>query len=256
MGLAQFAREYRTVRRAEGWGSSDGEYYRALPYRDLTGRFPGIWRIRTRSYETFLSEVVEPLEANGRLRVVDLGAGSGWLSHRLAQRGHWVVAVDVLDDALDGLGAVRHFADFQPLQAEFDRLPLRSEQADLAVFNASFHYSTNYGATLREALRVLRPRGTLVILDSPMYSDPTSGARMVAERRARFLMTYGFASDALPSEHFLTPRRLESLASELRIEWQLHQPVLDVRSAIARTIGGIRARREPARFPVVVGRRA
>jgi hypothetical protein len=77
---------------------------------------------------------------------------------------------------------------------------------------------------------------------------------MVQERRARFLATYGFASDALPSEHFLTPARLQQLGSELGLEWQVHRPGLDWRSAVSRTVGGIRARREPAHFPVIVGR--
>src|SRR5438105_237704 len=112
MALAQFAREYRTVRRAEGWGSDDPAYYRALPYRDLSGRYADIWRIRARSYNTFLERVLEPLERarGGRLRILDLGAGSGWLAHRLTQRGHRVVAIDLLEDPLDGLGAVRHYA--------------------------------------------------------------------------------------------------------------------------------------------------
>jgi SAM-dependent methyltransferase len=256
MALAQFAREYRTIRRDEGWGSHDPAYYRALPYRDLTGRFRGIWRIRARSFDTLIDQVIAPLERQTPLRVLDLGAGSGWLSQRLAQRGHWVVAVDLLDDVLDGLGAARHYAcDFQPLLAEFDRLPLAAEQADVVVFNASLHYSSDYALTLGESLRVLRTGGTLVILDSPMYFDPTSGARMVQERRSQFLARYGFASDALSSEHFLTPARLEMLAGRLRISWQVHQPALDWRSAFGRRLGGVRARREPAYFPVIVGRR-
>jgi SAM-dependent methyltransferase len=257
MALAQFAHEYRTVRRAEGWGSHDGAYYRALPYHDLTGRFPGIWRIRARSYDTLVRQVIEPLEYSlgANLELLDLGAGCGWLAHRLSLRGHRVAAIDLLDDPLDGLGATRHYAtDLRPVLAEFDHLPLGAGLVDAVVFNASFHYSTDYAATLREALRVLRPRGTLVILDSPMYSDPTSGQRMVQERQARFLAAYGFASDALPSEHFLTPARLASLASSLGLIWQVHQPGLDWRSALGRAVGGIRARREPARFPVIVGR--
>ena len=36
-------------------------------------------------------------------------AGSGWLAYRLALRGHSVIAVDLLDDALDGLGAKKHY---------------------------------------------------------------------------------------------------------------------------------------------------
>ena len=77
---------------------------------------------------------------------------------------------------------------------------------------------------------------------------------MVRERQQRFLATYGFASDALPSEHYLTLARLRSLASDLGLVWQVHTPGLDWRSAVDRTIGGLRARREPARFPVIVGR--
>src|SRR5579859_19790 len=288
MSLARFACEYRTVRRAEGWGSQDGAYYRALPFQDLTGRFPGIWRIRARSYQTFITRVLEPLEherpssagngdlsrsprrgnsANGvpnrcaeqtarrSLSILDIGAGCGWLAFRLAERGHHVIAIDLLDDPLDGLGATRHYpTNFAAVRAEYDRLPLGRAQIDLAVFNASLHYSTDYTATLRETLRVLREQGTLVILDSPTYHDPTSGARMVQERRERFLATYGFASDALPSEHFLTLARLDALAADLGLAWQLHSPGLDFRSALGRAIGGLRARREPARFPVIVGR--
>jgi len=256
MAVAQFTREYTTVRRAEGWGSADRAYYQALPFADLTGRFTRIWRIRAKSYATFVSYVLEPLERLRTLRILDLGAGNGWLSNRLALRGHSVVPIDLLDDPLDGLGAARHYAvPLTPLLAEFDHLPLADQRVDLAVFNASLHYSTDYARTLAEALRVLQPRGTLVILDTPMYTEPTSGARMVQERQSRFLATYGFASDALPSEHFLTPARLHELAAQLKLSWQLYQPVLDWRSELGRTVGGIRARREPARFPVIVGTR-
>jgi len=34
----RFLEEYRQIRYAEGRGSDDAAYYRALPYRDLTGR--------------------------------------------------------------------------------------------------------------------------------------------------------------------------------------------------------------------------
>jgi SAM-dependent methyltransferase len=167
-----------------------------------------------------------------------------------------VTAIDLSDDPFDGLGAARHYnTPFKTLLAEFDHLPLADKSVDLAIFNASLHYSTNYVRTLQEALRVLQPHGTLVMLDSPMYTDPSSGTRMVQERQNRFMATYGFASDALPSEHFLTPARLKELGQELNLTWQTHQPVLDWRSKLGRTLGGLRARREPARFPVIVGTR-
>jgi SAM-dependent methyltransferase len=171
-----------------------------------------------------------------------------------------VVAIDLQDDPLDGLGALRNYSrgtthHALAVLAAFDRLPLPPDVADLVIFNASLHYSTDYAVTITESLRVLRAQGTLVILDSPMYVDPTSGKRMVEERRARFLAQYGFASDALHSEHFLTPARLDALASELHLSWRIYRPVLDWRSELGRKLGGLRARREPAHFPVIVGTR-
>jgi SAM-dependent methyltransferase len=262
MALAQFVREYRTVRHAEGWGSADPAYYRALPYRDLTGRFGGIWRIRARSYNTFLAKVLQPLEgryAGAALNALDVGAGSGWLGYRLARRGHRVIALDILDDPLDGLRATHHYpasATPRPVLADFDHLPLPAACVDLAIFNASLHYSTDYCRTLAEALRVLVPGGTLVILDSPVYSTPSSGLRMVQEREARFLARYGFASNALRCENFLTPTRLWDVAASLGVRWQTYLPRLDPWMTLTRAVSGVRAGREPARLPVIVGTRA
>jgi SAM-dependent methyltransferase len=257
MALARFAREYRAIRRAEGWGSDDPAYYQALPFRDTTARFAEIWRIRARSYETFLEHVLHPLELTGkRLRVADLGAGNGWLAYRLACRGHAPIAVDLLDDSRDGLGALRRYTrgEVAAVRADFDELPFQSNWLDLVIFNASLHYATDYARTLRESLRVLQAGGTLVILDSPMYTDPRSGARMVREREARFTRTHGFASNALPSEHYLTPERLERLARELGLVLAIHNPHLAWPVSIRRRLNGLRARRQPARFPVIVGR--
>jgi ubiquinone/menaquinone biosynthesis C-methylase UbiE len=203
----------------------------------------------------FTRQVLERLEReSGALKTVDLGAGNGWLSYRLSQRGHVAIAVDLLHDPLDGLGALRKYTcQVKALVAHFDRLPLAEASVDLAIFNASLHYSTDYATTVKEGMRVLRPRGTLVILDSPMYSKAHSGERMVREREARFLRRYGFASSALPSQHYLTPDRLDSIADHVGIRWQIYAPALDARTRITRAFGGLRARREPARFPVIVG---
>ncbi|HEY3063859.1 MAG TPA: methyltransferase domain-containing protein [Chloroflexota bacterium] len=248
---AQFEREYHTVRDAEGWGSDDPAYYRALPWHDRSGRFTDLWRIRATSYQAFLTEVLSPLGAS--LNIVDLGAGSGWLSYRLAQRGHQVAAVDVQTDARDGLGAWRHYdASFMPIQAEFDRLPLAEGQVDVVVYNGSLHYSTDYGTTLQEALRVLKPSGVIAVLDSPMYPACASGAAMVDERRARFQHTYGFSSDALASEHYLTPGRL----AQLGLRWRVITPFRGWRWAVRPWWARLRGRRTPADFPVLAGSRA
>ena len=253
----QFLDEYATIRRAEGRGSDDPAYYRALPFDDRTARHRRDWRIRAKSYRVFVDRVLRPLEARlGRpLKILDLGAGNGWLSARLAQRGHRVAAIDLQTNAFDGLGAHVHYdIDFLPLQAEFDRLPFAKDQFDLALFNASFHYTTDYAVTLREGLRVVKPEGEVVLLDSPVYRDGSSGAAMVREREATFERAYGFASNAIPCENYLTDDRLEALAASLDLRWQIHAPFYGWRWAARPWIAKLRRRREPARFLIVAGR--
>ena len=254
--FAQFIQEYETVRRAEGRGSTDPAYYRALPFRDLSGGRPADWQFRARSFDTLVQQVLTPLEqATGRpLRIVDLGAGNGWLSYQLAWRGHHLAAVDLAANAIDGLGAhVYYDAFFTPVQAEFDSLPFAGNQADLVIFNASLHYTPDYETTLREVFRVVNISGRVAVVDTPVYHDAASGAQMVQEREAEYRQRYGFPSNAIAAENYLTYGRLASLAQTLKIEWRFHWPIAPWRWRLRRWRARLRGRREPAQFPIVVG---
>ncbi len=254
----QFIQEYQAVRIAEGRGSLDPAYYRELPYHDLTGQFASDWKIRAQSFRRFLDEIVIPLEkkAHRKLKILDLGAGNGWLSYRLARRGHYPVAVDLQIGSVDGLGAHIHYdASFLPIQADFNHLPFSHRQADLVIFNASFHYSTDYEASLLEAMRILLPEGQVVILDSPIYEDSRSGAEMVREREARFQERYGFASNAIPSENFLTYQRLDQLTQSTGLNWRMLNVFYGLTWAMRPIRARLAGRREPAQFLIAVGQK-
>jgi ubiquinone/menaquinone biosynthesis C-methylase UbiE/uncharacterized protein YbaR (Trm112 family) len=251
----QFIQEYETVRQAEGRGSPSAAYYQALPYQDLTRRMSAAWHIRAASFDVFRDKVLAHLEqAAGRpLGILDLGAGSAWLSNRLAMRGHRVAAVDLTTNDFDGLGCHRYYeTTFVPVQAEFDHLPFLDHSVDLVLFNASLHYATGYETTLRESLRVLAPAGRLVILDTPFYQDKTSGEKMVAERQAQFSRKYGFPSNALASENFLTYRRLADLAKSLDLRCQVLTPFYGIGWVLRPWKARLLGRREPAKFHLVV----
>lgn len=253
--LAQFMHDYATVRHGEGRGTPDSTYYRALPFNDLSGRFTADWKIRAASFRALADGLLPRLATSlGRsLVALDVGAGCGWLAYRLAQRGHRVAAIDLQTNSEDGLGAYVHYdAAFVPIQAEFDRLPFAAGLVDLLIFNAALHYSTDYVVTLREALRVVRPGGSLVILDSPLYRHASSGQAMVGEREATFTRRFGFPSNALASEHYLTPARLHDLAVALRVHWQMSFPSHGPRFALRRWKTALLGRREAARFPLIV----
>ncbi len=255
--FSRFIRDYETVRRAEGRGSHDKAYYANLPYRDLSGRMSADWRIRAKSFDAFLKHVIVPMEKNTKrpLQILDLGAGNGWLSNRLALRGHHAAAIDLTVNDFDGLGCYRFYdSKFLPVQAEFDYLPFFKNSADVILFNASLHYSTNIEQTLRETLRVLNQSSLLAIIDSPVYRDASSGEQMVSERETQFAKQYGFASNNLPSENYLTYTRLSELADKMQVQWKIITPFYSLQWSIRPWIAKLLHRREPAKFHVIVGK--
>jgi len=254
---ARFVRDYEAIRQAEGRGGPSADFYRALPFKDLSGRHSADWKIRARSFNVLvkvLTRLQNPLERS--LKILDLGAGNGWLSNRLSAQGDRVIAVDLSLNEQDGLGAWKYYEQsFTPVQAEFNHLPVMDRFADAVIFNASFHYSENYAETLKEGLRVLSPAGLIVIMDSPVYRRGASGVKMVEEREAEFKEKYGFASDNLQSENYLTYTRLKELAQELNLTWKRATPFYGLRWIVRPLIAKILFRREPAKFHLIVGRK-
>jgi SAM-dependent methyltransferase len=253
--FAPFLADYTRIRQAEQRGSDDPAYYLGLPDCPPDHPIAPQWALRRRTFAAFTRRILPRLGSG--LRVVDLGAGVGWLSHRLAQLGHHPMAVDLTTDDRDGLGAGRHYRPAWPrVQADFDRLPLAAEAADLVIFNASLHYSTDYEVTLAEALRVLTPGGTVAVLESPIYRRPESGHRMVEERRADFARRYGTRSEALPSRDYLTWQGIEDLGSRLGIHSQAVTPWYGWRWAIRPWTARLRRRREPSRFAILLAKKS
>ena len=223
----RFAEDYLRIRRAEGRGSEDPEYYFALPFRDLSGALDAQWAMRGRTYRYFERKILLPMECGRPLDLLDVGAGCGWLSYRLALRGHHAIAVDLLVDNQEGLGAARHYlnrTNFARFNADFDTLPFANAQFDAVIFNASVHYSSNYLTTLSEAKRCLRPGGRIVILDSPVYKLREHGEMMRRERRQEFAARYGTESDHVGSVEYLDQSAIDELARRLRIRWRIHKP--------------------------------
>jgi ubiquinone/menaquinone biosynthesis C-methylase UbiE len=253
--IEEFLADYTRVRLAEGRGSDDPAFYRQLPRCPDNHPIAWQWSIKRRTFQCLRTRVLPSDGAS--LLVLDVGAGTGWLSHQLALLGHRPCALDVSVDDQDGLQAARHFEPSWPrIQAEFDFLPLADASMDLIIFNASLHYSTDYVVSLRESLRVLRPGGRVVILETPVYRHEASGRQMVAVRRAQFLQRFGTRSDSMASEEYLTWARVEMLSSALALNTVTRWPRYGVRWALRPWLARLRRAREPSRFPILIARRA
>jgi SAM-dependent methyltransferase len=259
----RFMEDYEFIRASEGRGSTNADYYLALPYRDLSGLHRSQWSLRARTFRYIERKIVPRITTltHNRLRILDLGAGNGWMSYRFASQGHRPVAVDLLTNDQDGLGAAEHYKKrlgvlFPRFQAELDNLPFDDNQFDLVIFNSSFHYSENYEKSFSEGLRCARKNGLVLIADTPWYGDELSGLKMLEERRALFIKRYGFPSDELRSLEYLTDHRLEEMEKWFGIRWQTYEPYYGIRWQMRPLLARLRGTRQPSRFRIYAAKAA
>lgn len=255
--LARFRAEYGAHRAAEGRGAGGTAELLALPYL-ATGPTAAQWAIRSRTYDAFAARVLRPMAraADRPLRILDLGAGNGWLCYRAALLGHEATAMDVRDDAVDGLGAAAGYDAHLPrpfgrVAASFDHLPLPDGAYDVAVFNAALHYALDLRATLAEAARVVRRGGRVVILDSPFYRRARDGEAMVAEKRRHAAARFGDRADALtalPFIEFLTRDGLAQASAPIGLRWRRHRVRYPLSYEARPLIAILERRRPPSRF--------
>ncbi len=210
-----FAAEYGRVWHREGWGSRDPDYLLNLPYRDISGRHPGKWRVKARSLKALLSF----LDGRGALTIADLGAGVGWLAYHLTLRGHRVIALDAAVEPPTGLGSARHYVEtgarFLLVRGEIERPPLLADSVDVAIYNASLHYARSVESALRQARRILRTEGWCVVMNSPVHRDPGSAERAQSDYR-HHLETLGASREVSARyRHFTRDYLLRLLLQEV-----------------------------------------
>ena len=203
--IQNFCAKYDRLRLQEGWASTAPDFYALLPFEDRTGKHEHEWQLRARSFRRFQAWLAQEYGKQS-LRILDAGAGSGWMSRLLAET-HEVVATDVNAGAhgLNAQAQRRFFA----VQAELEHLPFVANSFDLIIANASAHYANEVRAFFAEAARVLRPGGKFVVLDSPVYRDQAAVAA-AHERTRTYYADHGVPELAqnyggLARELFLTP---------------------------------------------------
>lgn len=246
---AEFLNHYRAIRQVEGWGAADADYYRHLPSVQAADPQREIWRVRRASFNALLPVIGK------QQRVLDLGAGNGWLAYQMSRRGHSVAPVDLSDDDFDGLGALCRYAVLpDAYQADFAALPFAAAQFDRVVFNASLHYARDLECAIAESIRVLAPAGLVIVMDSPMYHDAKSG-RLMLEVKARSLKERFGLDFVRGTLGFLTFSDFENLGRTFALDWDWIEPFVDARWATRQWRAKLRKKREPARFGLMVGKR-
>ncbi len=119
--------------------------------------------------------------------LLDLGAGSGWLTSRWARRGFRCVAVDISQDLkleLAPLVMREEGVLFDRVLADMTNIPVRSGSVAVVFVSASLHHAEDLAKTLCEVARVLSTGGKLVAINEPMHGLLRRGGQRFLDQAA------------------------------------------------------------------------
>lgn len=105
--------------------------------------------------------------------VVDLGCGTGELMEKLQSTAQHVIGVDSSSNMLDQARS-RFHSDKGKIDlrlGQLEHLPLKNSEADCAVISMVLHHLSTPKSLIAEVSRVLRRRGSFIIVDFDKHND-------------------------------------------------------------------------------------
>lgn len=96
----------------------------------------------------------------------DIGAGTGFVTEGLLQRGLKVIAVDQSEEMLNQMK--QKFKEYEGIECrlgEAENLPVETDTLDYAMANMYLHHVESPLEAVKEMVRILKPGGKLVITD-------------------------------------------------------------------------------------------
>jgi SAM-dependent methyltransferase len=157
----------------EGHGSPDGigKFYQGREIAAVMGFEGASWLERpSRASEERPDLLVEELHLQSGTTVADIGAGSGYLSRRMAPivRPGRVFAVDVQPQMvalLKELSQKSEFKNLVPVQGNTDNVKLPPASIDLAVLVDVYHELAYPYEVMRSLIRALKPGGRVALVE-------------------------------------------------------------------------------------------
>lgn len=148
--------------RRQRWDASNAKAYDAFR-----------WLSRSRGWETWLRGMLEGVAPGAT--VLEMGAGTGYITAILARMGYRVLGFDLSDDMLaraqDTLARQGLAGTVRLWQGDAERVDLPDASVDAVVSRWVLWTLPDPRACLAEAARLLRPGGTAVFIDGSVLKQ-------------------------------------------------------------------------------------
>ena len=113
-------------------------------------------------------EVVKIIKPGAGMRILDIAAGPGSSSEPLHNAGAEVISLDFSEGMLEQGKKARPYLTF--VKGDALKLPFKENEFDVTTISFGLRNTKDYRAALREALRVTKEGGRIVIVE---FSTPT-----------------------------------------------------------------------------------
>lgn len=107
-----------------------------------------------------MKKVAQPQKGE---KALDLGCGTGIYSYWLYEQGLKVTGIDISKNMLDVAKKKKHASDVTFVHGDISKLPFADETFDLVISNIVLEFTHNPQEIVKEAMRVVKKDGRLVI---------------------------------------------------------------------------------------------
>jgi 2-polyprenyl-3-methyl-5-hydroxy-6-metoxy-1,4-benzoquinol methylase len=152
------------------------------------------WRTRCRDLQLVKRLITNHFGPRGTvsLKILDVGAYNGWLSHNLARLGHEVTGIEYFRDPFDGLGARQfHTAVWYPIQMDLLDLSLLDQMYEVVIMNHGLCFFPNPVSYVEQLLKKVAPGGLFVAIGLQFWRNPRKRQEQIAARQRAYLQRYG-----------------------------------------------------------------
>jgi ubiquinone/menaquinone biosynthesis C-methylase UbiE len=165
--------------------------------------------------------VARLLTLTGDERALDVGTGAGAFALALAPLVHEVVGVDVVPELL-AEARKRATANAEFVEGDAESLAFPTDSFDVVCTARTLHHMARPEVVLSEMTRVLRPGGTMLVVDQLASNDPLAAIELNQFEKARDPSTTRILADvdlrALFDSNRLVLRRAETVVEERDLE--------------------------------------